>query len=770
MKKLLSILVLVIIFTIGFSITTITEINYNVDVSFAEEEILRIFKNYDVIVGEMTSEIDVRLALRQVNELGFFSNINYELDKEKGVLDLFFKLNPIIKNYEIKITGVELLDKKDTKKQLENIIVLNEPFNVKKYQNAMQKIQQFYSLNGYQFIAIESNIKIVGDELILEPTQIGRRKHDENTLVFIITEFSLWDIELQGEFAELDKDIVKDRINFNFRKDREEKFFLFRATKKSTYPSLSSIQQIFSDLRELPYFGENTSVDFKPVDIENVEGAHLVLVLSGDMPKIIEQETFINRIEFKGNNSLETFRLLDVVNEVIELDNYITNSQILYSLDLINQRYKKDGYIFIETTTEVNDNTLLFDIKEYRVGKVNITSEATLKTRNYIIESLNTLETNKVINQKDLRDLYSSFMGTGFFEEDRGVDIFPSNMYEDKIDFTLKLKERDKPGKFLGGITWSMPREDDEGERDPWYYGFSGQLEVSWPNPFGYGQTFGINTEIIPLQRHFTLGFDYNIIRLLQSNLDLGFKTTYTFSQKGRQDYDLGEKISNQLSLSLRPRYKISNLSYITSSISYDSYTIFTEEETIEATTLQRLSASAGFLYSSIDNPQRPKSGELFSIRGISGLNIQESDQYYVGAVTEAKYFHSFYKFVSGTRLKLGYTYDEHDLYRYTLGRYTGVRGYIGDEMLRGNNLFLFNQELNYEIASGAVPIDLYIFFDWGNSRDDLSLFEDPIWSYGPGIKLTIPMLGQIRFDYVINNESENLFDGKFEFGFGNVF
>jgi outer membrane protein insertion porin family len=95
----------------------------------------------------------------------------------------------------------------------------------------------------------------------------------------------------------------------------------------------------------------------------------------------------------------------------------------------------------------------------------------------------------------------------------------------------------------------------------------------------------------------------------------------------------------------------------------------------------------------------------------------------------------------------------------------TSVRTY--DFANRGDTNLLFNTEIMYELAKSPVPIDIFTFFDYGNADDDFTkLLNDPLYSFGAGIKLTVPFLGQIRFEY---GWDKNLNSG-FTFGFGQVF
>ncbi|MBL5982222.1 hypothetical protein NAAC61_09570 [Petrotoga sp. 8T1HF07.NaAc.6.1] len=336
--------------------------------------------------------------------------------------------------------------------------------------------------------------------------------------------------------------------------------------------------------------------------------------------------------------------------------------------------------------------------------------------------------------------------------------IQPIQQAEDVIGFRITPIESEKLGKLMGGVTWSLPEEGQE-----WYQGFTGQLEVQWLNPFGYGQTFSLNSDLNPLGNYYSFGFDYDVIKLAGSDLDLGAGIHYTVSGDGEYYSNIGEDATNYLSLSVAPRYSIQDFSYITSSFTYNNYKLLDESN------LNLLSGSIGYLYNSLDSPYRPYNGQYFQINGIGGVETSNAN-YYVGANTEGKLFYSFYKFTLGSRLKLGTVYnsniDSNLHYQYNVGGMYSVRTSDFYEQ-EGENLLLFNTELAYELATGQVPLDLIAYFDYGSAQDDVSnLIGGGILSFGGGLRFTIPLLGQIGFGY----GWDEALQGQVWFGFGQTF
>jgi outer membrane protein insertion porin family len=748
MKKSLLLLTLLMVVVMSFSITKLETIEFDKDISFTATSVNSILEDYDIEIGKYVGEIDIKLAIRQMGNLGYFSSIDFILNEDQGLLKFLITYNPIVNDYAIEIDGDKLVDKDTLRDSLE--VKTGLPLNVNDYKNVLTKINEIYSSNGYPYITVESNINISGDNLSLDEYETEDNKYSSDTLVFIIKEYSLWDLKLTDDFQYLDKNELKDRVEFNFRKDWKNKFFLFRAAKKDTYPSNESMQKLIGTLREMPYFSEKTNINFEQIEIEDNIGGELLLVIGGEMPKYIDGDKEIKSINIEGNSFIEEFRIRDVLG--ITDNATISNLDVLKSIDKINQLYIDNGYLFTEVGVNYSDNSLTYTIKEKKIGNVEITKEATAKTQDYIMNSFVNMKKDDPANSKYLRNTVTAFTGSGFYDD---VELFPTSMEDDYVNFSLKPIESTKRGKFIGGINWTMP------ETEKWYYGFSGYAEINTPNPFGYGQTFGINTEINPLNQVYKVGLTYDVIKLFKSDVDLGVGFDYKYTPNGIVNDTLDATVTDQFSFKISPRYKISDFSYITNSVSYDYY------NTTNKDVISQGSGSVGYLYNSLDSPYRPYNGEYFSSSLFGAANFEDFSNNYFGVNLEGKFFRSFYKFTSGSRLKVGYANDstDNDLFGYLVGGMTSVRTY--DFANRGDTNLLFNTEIMYELAKSPVPIDIFTFFDYGNADDDFTkLLNDPLYSFGAGIKLTVPFLGQIRFEY---GWDKNLNSG-FTFGFGQVF
>ncbi len=95
MKKSIGLVVVLLITGFVFFLSLfLTDITYNTDVSYASAEIERILSNYGIKIGSLTSEVDIKLALQEILNIGYFSTVSYNLNEETGTLSLYFTPNP----------------------------------------------------------------------------------------------------------------------------------------------------------------------------------------------------------------------------------------------------------------------------------------------------------------------------------------------------------------------------------------------------------------------------------------------------------------------------------------------------------------------------------------------------------------------------------------------------------------------------------------------------------------------------------------------------
>ena len=752
-KKIFLVAVLCLSVFTAFSITKLQKIEYSENISYAASEISRIFENYEIKEGNMIGEIDVKLAIKQIMELGYFTSMDFELNNDTGVLFFKIKSNPFVSGYKIKYIGDKLIEEPVLESLIE--VKKNMPLNLKEYKNSLINIQTAYKSKGYQFINLSSNILIDGESFTMQATSVNNKMSQDGELVFVVEELPLWDIVLEGEISALDKIALKKKLGFSFRKDYEDAFFLFRPQAKETYPTLEKLQALYSALVQTGYFGEETSVDFAAAKNEKSGANAINIVIGGKLRQIVDHDIQVKNIKFSGNQSLEIFKLHDTVKKNMTIEDSVSNLELLKSLDALRELYKSEGYLFVEidVSYDQNNSELTYIITEKCYGEINITKEATSQTKDYLLNSFVKIGKGDKITQKSLQDTYYGFMGTGFF---KNVDIVPVSMDETTVSFKISPYENDKPSKMIFNFNWTSP------ENKPFYFGFSGGTELKWANLFGAGHTVSVKGQVTPLSEYYEGSFGYNVMKLNQTNLDMGIEMGALYTPKGKYEDTINATVSVQTGVKLSPSYNISDFSYITNYLSYDHYMMKDSQVTID-----RGSGSLGYSYIRLDSPSRPYNGEYLSIAGFGGFDLNDFSKSYYGGGIEGKLFKSLYKFTFGARAKVGHVIDNGGLYSYSVGGMSTVRGYDFGER-KGDSTLLFNAELAFELIKQPLPIDFFIFYDIGNADNNYSkLMNNTISSAGIGAKITVPMLGQIRFEYLYKM-NENKWVGSF--GFGPVF
>src|SRR5690606_36673831 len=212
----------------------------------------------------------------------------------------------------------------------------------------------------------------------------------------------------------------------------------------------------------IPLCADDVKLSIEMVDIEENKGGELILVLNGSLRRLRDKEpVFIEEIEIIGNESISLFMLNEQITKYVSPITYDYNLDLLYAYDAVQQLYIKEGYLYTAIIPEykAEEQKLVFEIKEAKVGDVEVIQKEDAKTQKYIVDSLVKIKPGEPVNQKKLQDTYISFVGTGFFEN---VEIVPYQQDENIIGFKITPIEKEKLGKLIGGIQWSPPKKEED--------------------------------------------------------------------------------------------------------------------------------------------------------------------------------------------------------------------------------------------------------------------------------------------------------------------
>jgi outer membrane protein insertion porin family len=350
---------------------------------------------------------------------------------------------------------------------------------------------------------------------------------------------------------------------------------------------------------------------------------------------------------------------------------------------------------------------------------------------------------------RSLREVFN----LGFFNAPPEPVVKPANE-EGDIDITLKVEEK-QTGQFRLGAGFSSLNS------------ISGFIGIAETNFLGKGQTVGIDWEFSRYRQNVNFNFtepwlfgtptelSVNVFNRLQDQVQQQF---YSDRRRG-MSVRVGRPFPwfDYTSLFLRYKYEWIQLSNFSLGYMGPLLTIQWPQRTS--------SVAFTLLRNSTDNPFRPTTGTRSSLTAeLNGGELLGGDVTFQRYEATLQWYETlFWKLVLEMKYSVGVLdgygspFEVPDYERYRLGgnRLYGVRGYDFYEIVpKGNALYLggrFMQILSYEISAPLAPsITGLLFFDSGNTWNSAAGANplDMRKGLGLGIRIEMPMLGTIGFDY----------------------
>lgn len=412
-------------------------------------------------------------------------------------------------------------------------------------------------------------------------------------------------------------------------------------------------------------------------------------------------------------------------------------------------KYRETKGLFltvIDSKSDISpDGVVTLQMAEVKLGKVNI--KGLEKTKTAVVKRELSLKEGEVLDMNRLREDYNRLTRLGLFE-DIGIVLQPTSDPE-VMDINLEFKEG-KTAQFNFGMTYT-PAESD----------LAGYISVVEPNLRGLGQKISFKVESNPgVFYHFN--FEFTEPWLDENNTSFGLRLYSNFDnniegtlESGSGEY-LYDKRSTGLELSLgRP---------LTRDLRFDTSLQFEKVKTapkslVNADSSAVLPAAEEYWNNSVGlgllQDKRQMANMFYTVGGYQAqiyagfhggfLGGKYDYQKYTG---EFKHFYSPWEFTTlGYRIKAGtLTGNVPEEDEFTLGGPLSLRGY-GDDYVEGNQLLLGNIELRQRVP-GNNALEFVAFYDIG-SVDYKNYYQ----SYGLGFRYTVPLLGQLRFDFGWNNE-----------------
>jgi outer membrane protein insertion porin family len=596
-------------------------------------------------------------------------------------------------------------------------------------------IEELYREKGYYRVDVKDKIEVERDK---------DTKRTRNVLVYEISEgekVSVKHIDFFGATA-LESDEIR-----RVMETKEDRWFRGAEFKpKVLDEDLERIAVLFRENGFLDVRIEGEELEFskdgKALDI-------FITLVEGTRYKVGD-------VTWSGNTVFDDARIESKI--TLKKGEVFDDTEFSRVQQAIGELYWDRGYIFFTASPEKTVKGDVIDVrfevtegKPAHVHEINIAGNT--KTSERVIRRELVLNPGDVFLRSRLLRSIREVFSLGFFNAPRDPTVKPVND-EGDIDITINVEER-QTGQFRLGAGFSSLNS------------ISGFIGVQETNFLGRGQTVGVDWEFSKYRQ----------------NVDVSFTEPWLFGTPTELSINVFNRIQNQVrqqfysdrrrgvsarvgrpfpwfdytSVFLRYRYEWIELSNF--SLGYTG-------PLLDIQWPQRTSSMAlTLLRNSTDNPFRPSTGTRTSLTAeLNGGQLLGGDVTFQRYETSFQWYQGlFWKLVLEMRYSVGvldgYSAPSEvpDYERYRLGgnRLYGVRGYDFYEIVpKGNPLYLggrFMQILSYVVSLPlAENVTALAFFDSGNTWNSVA-GADPLdmkKGVGFGIRIDMPMIGTIGFDY----------------------
>lgn len=663
-------------------------------------------------------------AIRKIYELGLFSQIQADTTRIADGVKLTFFLKEYPKLKSVQFEGYRRIKKKDILAKLkfrEGEILTN-----KKIFDLKQELLNLYKEKGFLLVKIESQ-KSLADSTgaVVLTFQI-----DEGDPVRIRK------IEIYGNENFSDQQIKKKLVN-------KEKAFFRKGQLKE--------EEFVKDLdRIVEFYKQRGFIEATVLNYEMKYDRGLV-----DITIYVSEgkKYYFGNLTFLGDSAIDTHRLKRTVRwrpgTVYNIKLAQATLNDIYSL------YAEEGYIYAQVAP----------VEEINADTVHITYEITEGTPAFI--RLVQIEGNQQTKDKVIRREISSLPGYPFKRSEvlrSQRDIFNLGLFEDvtldyhradtsgAIDLIYRVKEKSFFGTVGAGVSYSAQDQ------------FTGYVELQQPNLLGRGWRTSLKLEKGGKKTNFQLSFTEPW--LFDTPTSAGFDAAYLtrdYDYYNKQEISGGISLSRPLILDYTRAYlglRISDAYVPPHSVS-PSYTpskLFNVyRDTIHKTSFI---PSITLTRDSRDYIYNPLTGSAVTYT----LDLSIGDiRFQRHTVDFTQHLPLFWKFGLKGRTRLGYitgfsSADTVPIYERFYPGGTGpdgIRGYgertVGPYdagyLVGGRMLAIFSLEYKLRINP---QLSFLAFLDAGNTWDRAYQFNlsDLKRGAGVGVRLEIPMLGLIGFDF----------------------
>jgi len=739
----LAILVILISASLSLEVGSV-EVTGNTFVS--SDLIIRVF---GVATGDEYTSSSVAAGTRDLFGLGYFSDIEVQADTSGGIADLMILVNENRLLSRIEFSNPGCLDEDDVLDSLS--LFPGQTISPSQVEEARKIVLHFYAEDHRH-------------EAEAVPVWLDPDSDNRSVLLFECSEgpdIRVGEIDFFGNTA-FDDGKLRGQMD-----TRQDSFWRSGRYRKSQFQaSLDSV---------ITYYQDHGYPEARILDVQESmleDGRHLRFEITLDEG---DYYTF-GSISFTGNDAFSD-SVLTLAMDMEPGDEY-SAEKLNSSLMTVYELFQELGYFYAGVEPFVSggeaDGTLdvTYAVTEgdrAHVRRIEITGNN--RTLENVIRRELTVYPGDMFRRSALMRSYRNVYYLNYFSN-VGIDFrYIDDSPDVDIVFDVQEKTTGKAGigAAYGGGT-----------------GFSGFVELGETNLFGRGQNISFNYQFSKKQQDFQISFTEPW--LMDTPLSLGgeaFHTTYDESSYDRRRTGGAIMVGRPLPWvdygSASVKYsleKVDVFNITTDTTSY--YYSLNDIDWPRWTSSVRLN----FTRDSRDRQMFASSGSRNSITaefagGALGGNI--GFQKYL--IDSSWYVPSFWKFIFFLRTRMGMVSSladreppAYELFELGGTGFYGVRGYgnesigarDGYETVGGRSMLILTAEYRCRIID---QLQLAVFADAGNTWDSWSSsdFSDLNRGAGIGVRIEVPMLGVIGFDFAYG------FDGpdpgwEPHFQFGTIF
>ena len=726
-KSGLFLVLLLLVFSVKAYAYEVGTVKVSGNVFMSEEKVLSIF---GIHPGDEYRPDKVTQGLKRLFDTKNFSDVSayYKVVDGKIVLTVVVKEYPRVKS--IKLMGNDKIKNDDIFSKM----TIREGYFARPSMitSDIKAIKDLYADKGYNSTRIKvDRIPVKGEHMVSLVFKI-----DEGTKV------KIKHIDFIGNTA------IDSKKLRSVMETKEDRWWRGGELKpKKLEDDLKKIKKLYENLG---YLDAGVSI-FKKVAVNGAKGMDLYI-------KIDEGKQYrLGSIHWSGNKVIKDSRIEEAINmkpgEPYSLDK-IEGIQVA-----INSMYWDKGYIWsrIIPVRRVKRNVIDLDlrivenkpasIQEIKIAGNTKTFESVIR-REFKVYPGDRFVLSEV--QRSLRDVFS----LGYFNGPPKVDTEPVNE-EGDINLLIKVDEK-QTGYFRMGAGFSQLNS------------LSGFLGISENNFLGRGKRISLDWEFGRWRRN--LNFAYSEPYLMGTRTTLTLSVYNWIQDRVRQQYYTDRR--KGFSIQVGRPFPWLDYTKVFASYRFETVTLYDfSPDYPEAGVLRNVhwpmnksSILLGFTRNSTDNPFHPTKGSIASISAEFTGGPFQGNVDYMRYMAKLSWFRNiFWKLTFHSEMNAGvidgYTSPNQvaDFEKFRLGgnRRYALRGYDFYEVVpEGNDPFIggrfmttFTHEILFPFSQQVYGL---VFFDAGNTWN--SFGEADLFnlrkSVGVGIRVEMPMMGNLGFDY----------------------